>query len=89
MPEGTEVVLLGVQRKWEKIREAEARRAIGYTFPETQRDAERSTLERVNARLKDEFGTRNLLVRGHLQAFCHVMFGVPALTVRKRMKIQT
>ena len=37
-------------------REAKARRAIGYVFPEARRYSERSTVERVNARLKDEFG---------------------------------
>jgi hypothetical protein len=35
--------------------------------------------ERANARLKDEFGARNLRVRGHAKAFCHLMFGVAAL----------
>ena len=76
------------QRKQEKIREAKARRSIGYTFPETQRYAERSTVERVNGRLKDEFGARNLRVRGNVKALCHLMFGVLALTVSQLMKMQ-
>ena len=76
------------QRKQEKIREAKARRSIGYPFPETQRDAERSTVERVNGRLKDEFGACNLRVRGNGKAFCHLMFGDLALTVSQLMKMQ-
>jgi hypothetical protein len=40
---------------------------------------ERTTAERANARLKDEFGARDLRVRGHLKAFCHLLFGVAAL----------
>jgi hypothetical protein len=39
----------------------------------------RTVAERANARLKDEFGARNLRVRGHPKAFCHLMFGVAAL----------
>jgi len=32
---------------------------------------ERSTVERVNGRLKDEFGERHLRVRGHAKVMCH------------------
>ena len=39
----------------------------------------RTVAERANARLKDQFGARNLRVRGHAKAFCHLMFGVAAL----------
>ena len=71
-----------VERRQELRSEAAARRAIGYTFPEDQRYRERSTAERVNARLKDEFGGRHLRVRGHAKASCHLMFGILALTVQ-------
>ena len=40
---------------------------------------ERTTAERGNSRLKDEFGLRNLRVRGHAKAHLHIMFGVIAL----------
>ena len=33
-------------------------------------------VERVNARLKDEFGARHLRVRGHQKVQAHLMFGV-------------
>jgi DDE family transposase/transposase-like protein DUF772 len=41
----------------------------------------RTMAERVNARLKDEFGGRFLRVRGALKAKCHLMFGIVALAV--------
>ncbi len=69
-------------------REAKARHAIGYTLPETQRYAERSTADRVNGLLKDEFGARNPRGRGHLKAFCHLVFGVLAPTVSQLVKLQ-
>lgn len=40
---------------------------------------ERTTAERGNSRLKDEFGLRHLRVRGHAKAHLHIMFGVIAL----------
>ena len=77
-----------VERRQELRSEAAARRAIGYTFPEDQRYRERSTAERVNARLKDEFGGRHLRVRGHAKASCHLMFGILALTVNQLLRLQ-
>jgi hypothetical protein len=41
-----------------------------------RRYGERSTAERVNARLKDEFGARTVRVRGALKVMAHLMFGV-------------
>ena len=48
---------------------------------EAQRYKERSTAERVNARLKDEFGGRTIRVRGDKKVMAHLMFGLIALTV--------
>jgi hypothetical protein len=42
--------------------------------------ASQSTSQRVNARLKDEFGGRNVRVRSHAKVLCHLMFGILALT---------
>ena len=67
--------------------EYHARRSIGYTFPETRRHAERTTVERVNGRRKAEFGARHLRVQGHAKAFCHLMFGVLAVTVSQLMRL--
>ena len=68
-------------------REATARRTLGYVFPEQRRYYERSTVERVYARLKDEFGGRHVRVRGHAKVFCHLMFGILALTVSQLMRL--
>ena len=75
------------ERKQEARREAAARRAIGYEVPESRRYNERSTAERVNARIKDEFGGRHLRVRGHAKASCHLMFGILALTVNQLVRL--
>ena len=63
-------------------RQAERQRLarLNLTTPEQVRFRERTTVERANARLKDDFGGRTLRVRGHAKAFCHLMFGVIALT---------
>ena len=68
-------------------REATARRTLGYVFPEQRRYRERSTVERVYARLKEEFGARHIRVRGHAKVFCHLMFGILALTVSQLMRL--
>jgi hypothetical protein len=44
-----------------------------------RRFGERSASERVNARLKDCFGGRNVRVRGAAKVMCHLMFGVIAV----------
>jgi Transposase DDE domain/Transposase domain (DUF772) len=67
--------------------EARGRRCAGYELAEDVRYNERSAAERVNARLKDEFGGRNVRVRGHAKVFCHLMFGVLALTVDQLMRL--
>ena len=46
-----------------------------------------SGLERVNGRLKDEFGARQVRVRGHSKVLCHLMFGVLALTVDQLLRL--
>lgn len=43
---------------------------------ERARFGERSASERVNGRLKDCFGGRNVRVRGAAKVMCHLMFGV-------------
>jgi len=46
---------------------------------ESERYKQRSTAERANARLKDDFGAENIRVRGHTKVTMHLMFGVLAL----------
>lgn len=47
---------------------------------------ERTTVERVFSRLKDEFGGKMVRVRGHAKVFAHLMFGILALTADQLMK---
>jgi hypothetical protein len=47
---------------------------------------ERTTAERGNSRLKDNFGSRHLRVRGHAKAHLHVMFGILALFADQWLK---
>lgn len=47
----------------------------------------RTMSERVNARLKDEFGASHLRVRGAAKVMAHLMFGVLALTVDQWMRM--
>jgi len=64
-------------------------RLAGYQVAEDIRYNERSTVERVNARLKDEFGGRMVRVRGHTKVMCHLMFGVLALTANQLVTLVT
>ena len=50
---------------------------------------ERSQAERTNGRLKDEFGGRNVLVRGPDKVMSHLMFGMLALTADQLMRLFT
>jgi hypothetical protein len=43
--------------------------------------------ERVNARLKDEFGASQIRVRGAAKVMAHLMFGVLALTVDQWLRM--
>jgi hypothetical protein len=45
------------------------------------------TVERVNARLKDEFGGRMVHVRGNAKAMCHPMFGIVALAADQILRL--
>jgi len=67
--------------------EQRRRRLLGFSTAEDLRYRERSTVERVNARLKDEFGGRTVRVRGHLKVMCHLMFGILALTADQILRL--
>ena len=67
--------------KLELHQESKRLRVLNKKMPEAIRYNERSSVERVNGRLKDEFGGRNIRVRGHLKLMAHLMFGILALTV--------
>ena len=73
--------------KRELKREAQARRNAGHVPAKQVRYRERSTVERVNSRVKDEFGARQVRVRGHAKVLCHLMFGIVALTVDQVLRL--
>jgi hypothetical protein len=73
--------------KAEMEAEARGRQIAGYKLAEEVRYNERSAAERVNARLKDEFGGRYVRVRGHAKILCHLMFGILALTCDQLMRL--
>ena len=71
----------------QRKREALAQRCIGHVSAQARRFRERSTVERVNGRLKEEFGGRHVRVGGPDKVMCHLMFGILALTVEQLMRL--
>jgi len=69
-----------VKLKAELEAEAKALKALNLSTPEQIRYNQRSSAERVNSRLKDDFGGRMVRVRGNAKVACHLMFGILALT---------
>ena len=60
---------------------------INFKRPEDRRYNERSNVERVNGRLKDEFGGKMVRVRGCLKVMAHLMFGILALTADQLFRL--
>jgi hypothetical protein len=58
------------------------------TWAQQDRYKERTMSERVNARLKDEFGASRIRVRGGAKVMAHLMFGVLALTVDQWLRMK-
>ena len=48
---------------------------------------ERTVAERMNARLKDEFGGNHIRVKGNTKVMSHLMFGLLVLTVDQLMRL--
>jgi hypothetical protein len=71
--------------------QAEAKRCklLNFNYAENVRYNERTTVERVNARLKDEFGGRTVRVRGNAKVMCHLMFGIVALAADQILRLVT
>ena len=68
-------------------REKKARRTLGLVFPEERRYVVRSGSERINGRLKDEFGGRHVRVRGYDKVLAHLMFGMTVLAASQLMRL--
>ena len=75
--------------KAEADAEARARRLVGHPTAEDIRYNERGSAERVNGALKDNYGGRFVRVRGPAKVYCHLMFGVLALTVEQLTRLVT
>ncbi len=56
---------------------------------EAARYNERTAVERFNSRMKEEFGARNIMVRGAQKVKMHLMFGVLALFADQLLKLAT
>ena len=69
--------------------EAQRQKLLNFTYAEHVRYHERTTVERVNGRLKDEFGGRMIRVRGHAKVMCHLMFGIVALAADQILRLVT
>ena len=54
---------------------------------EAVRYNERTVAERMNARLKDEFGGNHVWVKGNAKVMSHLMFGLLVLTVDQLMRL--
>ena len=68
-------------------KERKASNSAGFIHPTDQRYEVRTVVERVNGRLKDDFGARHLRVRGHKKVYAHLMFGVIALCVDQIVRL--
>jgi hypothetical protein len=67
--------------------EEKCRLLLSMPTAEDLRYRERTTIERVNARLKDEFGGRSVRVRGYAKVMCHLMFGILALAADQILRL--
>ena len=76
-------------QKAELQAEAKRQKLLNFNYAEGVRYRERTTVERVNARLKDEFGGRMIRVRGHAKVMCHLMFGIVALAADQILRLIT
>lgn len=60
---------------------------LEFTPDQAQRYKERTVAERMNARMKDEFGANNIWVRGPVKVMSHLMFGVLVLSADQLMRL--
>jgi len=75
------------EAKAEWAKEVERLKLINMPDPDDVLFDFRTMAERVNARLKDEFGARFVRVRGAIKVKRHLMFGVVALAVDQILRV--
>lgn len=73
-------------KKIQKEQDLKGRKFLNFDFFQKRIFKQRSSSERVNSRLKEDFGGSNVMVKGHSKVFCHLMFGVLALTADQLFK---
>jgi hypothetical protein len=76
-------------QKAELQAEAQRQKLLNFNYAEDVRYRERTTVERVNARLKDEFGGRMVGVRGRAKVMCHLIFSILALAADQILRLIT
>jgi len=62
---------------------------MGFNTPMSNHYNHRSSVERVNAYLKDSFGCKHIYVKGATKVASHLMFGVLALCIHQSIKLLT
>jgi hypothetical protein len=77
------------KRKRELKEETQRFDVINFKTPADVRYNERSNVERVNGRLKDEFGGKTVRVRGYAKVMTHLMFGIIVLTADQLIRFVT
>lgn len=75
------------KRKQELKDESKRMKILNFREPSDIRYNERSNVERVNGRLKDEFGGNTVRVRGHAKVLTHLMFGILVLMADQLMRL--
>jgi hypothetical protein len=70
-------------------RENKAKNKINFQTAEDVRYNQRSSAERVNSNLKDNFGGKHVRVRGHAKVYAHLMFGLLSITALQLMRLVT
>ncbi len=55
--------------------------------PQKARFAQRSSVERVNSYLKDNYGGKNIRVKGHSKVMAHLMFGLIVITAQQLYRL--
>src|SRR6202521_1026254 len=75
------------EAKAEWAKEVERRKLVHTPDPDDIIFDFRTMAERINARLKDEFGARFVRVRGAIKVKCHLVFGLVGLTVDQILRV--
>lgn len=70
----------GKVKKAEKEAEEKRKKILNFSTAEDRRYKQRFSKERFNALFKDYYGGRNIFYKGYTKIFCHIMFGITALT---------